>query len=76
MNELESLEGRLKIAIDRIELAISARGEGAGDSFEIAAENTQLKQDLSEFKELRKRDIQQLDGLMAKIRPLLEENNA
>lgn len=76
MNELSSLEERLKSAIDRIEAAISVVPKAEGDTSEVAAENMKLRADLFKFKELRRRDIQQIDGLMTKIRPLLEENDA
>lgn len=72
MNELKSLEDRLKSAVARIETAAST----GNDTYGLAAENAQLKADLATLKEQRRADMAELDRLMEKLRPMLEEADA
>lgn len=72
MNELKSLEDRLKSAVARIETAALTGNDTSG----LAAENAQLKADLTTLKEQRRADMAELDRLMEKLRPMLEEADA
>ncbi len=72
MNELNTLEERLKSAVARIETAALADSDTSG----LAEENTQLKADLATLKEQRRTDMAELDRLMEKLRPMLEEADA
>ncbi len=70
MDELERLQDRLASALGRIEAAVSGVSG-------LAEENAGLKQRLEQLQARRDADRQELDDLVAQIRPLLEgENNA
>lgn len=72
MNELKTLEDRLKSATDRVSAAIAARN----DTSDSALENKELKDDLSRLKSQREQDMAQLDELLSQLRPLMEAENA
>ncbi len=62
MSNLENLEKRLAAAIKNLPL-------GA----ELVAENAALKSELKALKAQRKADVAELDSLLAKLKPILEE---
>ncbi len=73
MNELKTLEDRLKSATDRISVLISAKSVGAAQPPEMLAENLQLKEQLQKHKAQRQVDMDDLDALLAQLRPLMED---
>ena len=68
MNELKTLEARLKSATDRISAALSTVPTG-GTS---ADENAELRQKLDDLKAQRVADLKDLDELLEHLRPLME----
>jgi len=72
MNELKTLEERLKSATDRISAAVTMRD----DTHDTSHENTELKDELRRLKAQREQDMAQLDELLSQLRPLMEAENA
>ena len=68
MNDLKTLEARLKTATDRISAALAENS----DTTEIATENAQLRQKLAAAKEQRTSDLAELNELLDHLRPLME----
>ncbi len=62
MSNLENLEKRLAAAIENL-------SGGAA----LMAENALLRADLTALKAQRKADVAELDSLLAKLKPILEE---
>ena len=78
MNELKTLEERLKSASDRISEVISRQNNTAGgpiENAEILDENARLKHDLDSLRTQRKADLAELDELLEQLRPLIEEGS-
>ena len=78
MNELKTLEDRLKSASDRISDAVSARidaGSGPLENAELLDENARLKHDLESLRAQRTADLAELDELLEQLRPLIEESS-
>lgn len=76
MNELKTLEERLKSAADRISEVISRQNgadSGPLENAEILDENARLKHDLESLRTQRKADLAELDELLEQLRPLIEE---
>ncbi|MEE9453969.1 MAG: hypothetical protein V3V13_06265 [Paracoccaceae bacterium] len=73
MNELNTLEDRLKSATDRISVLISAKSGGGAETPEMLTENAQLKEQLQKHKAERQADMDDLDALLAQLRPLMED---
>lgn len=75
MNELKTLEARLKSASDRISAAIMARNEAASgplENAEMLDENARLKHDLESLRTQRAADLAELDTLLEELKPLIE----
>ena len=68
MNDLKTLEARLKTATDRISAAMTANG----NETEISAENARLSQKLEDAKAQRTADLAELNELLDHLRPLME----
>ncbi len=62
MSKFDELEKRLTAAIKNL-----PRGT------DLTAENTALKAELAALKTQRKKDVAELDTLLAKLKPMLEE---
>ncbi|MHA1127833.1 MAG: hypothetical protein ACTSRN_02645 [Alphaproteobacteria bacterium] len=78
MNELKTLEERLKSATDRISAVISKQNgadSGPLENAEILDENARLKHDLESLRTQRKADLAELDELLEQLRPLIEEES-
>ncbi len=77
MSEIEDLEGRIARAMGRIEAALAAQkpAEGADPVAlrRLERVNVALRSQLKDMELKREADIAQLDGLIAELRPLVEE---
>ena len=81
MDEVEALQARLDSALSALESGLRALAESAAGSdpaedprvAELAAENTALKDRLDHLTEEREKDLAQLDTLIQRLRPLIEE---
>ncbi|MSU89023.1 hypothetical protein GE300_05205 [Rhodobacteraceae bacterium 2CG4] len=74
MDELRALETRLEKALSVLEQADGATGAGnAGRLAELEAENRALSERLEQVTGEREKDLAQLDTLIARLRPLIEE---
>ena len=75
MNDLKTLEDRLKLATDRISAALSADNTQSGQ-LEVAHEtNAELQRQISAFKVDRENDLAEVNNLIEQIRPLMEGND-
>lgn len=72
MNELKSLEDRLKSATDRISVALSKVEETSGQAAVIADENAELRQKLDSLQAQRTADLADLNELLEQLRPMME----
>lgn len=75
MNELKTLEDRLKSASDRISDSITAlaqAGSGPLENADLIDENARLKHDLESLRTQRTADLAELDTLLEQLRPLIE----
>lgn len=75
MNELKTLEDRLKLATDRISAALSnrdSRNNGLGEAQEA---NAALRAQLIELRREREGDLVEISKLIEEIRPLMEGNS-
>lgn len=78
MNELKTLEERLKSATDRISEVVSRQDDSASgplENAELLDENARLKHDLESLRIQRKADLAELDELLEQLRPLIEEDS-
>lgn len=80
MNDLNDLEARLKAATETVRAALSNKqtaGPAAGDETvriaALEAQNTALTGSLEKLKKQRGRDMAELDTLIARLKPLVEE---
>ena len=74
MDELRALETRLEKALSVLEQSPGATGAGnAGRLAELEAENRALSERLEQVTGEREKDLAQLDTLIARLRPLIEE---
>ena len=81
MSELKDLEARLNVALERLEAGLDSGGGASGAELAKAqdrlaaleAENRALSADLDALRSARDADLAQLDGLIAQLRPLVEE---
>ncbi len=72
MNELKTLEDRLKLATDRISAALAAR-EGLNNSLDESQKtNAALREQLAGFRQERESDLVEINELIKQIGPLLE----
>lgn len=69
MNELKTLEDRLKSASDRISAAISDCGSAPDETAE-------LREKLARLSAQRQDDLADLDELLNQLRPMMENNDA
>ncbi len=74
MSDLKELEGRLNAAVARIEAALHKPGasEAPGDDA-LRTENQALRASLASLSAQRDADVEKLDGLIDRLRPLIEE---
>ncbi len=75
MNELKTLEGRLKSATDRISAALSTRDNQNSSLAEAQETNTALREQLAGLRQERETDLAEINELIEQIRPLMEGNN-
>jgi len=72
MNDLKTLEDRLKLATNRISAALSLKG-GQNDGLVEAQEaNEALRAQLENLRQERQDDLAEINTLIEKIRPLME----
>ena len=74
MNELKTLEDRLKLATDRISAALSTRDTQNDGLTEAQKANTTLREQLAELRQEREGDLVEINKLIEQIRPLMEGN--
>ena len=74
MNELKTLEDRLKLATDRISAALSARDKLNTSVTEAQKSNTELRGQLAELRQEREADLVEINDLIEQIRPMMEGN--
>ena len=75
MNELKTLEDRLKLATDRISVALSAKN-GEKDQLATAQKaNEDLHRQIQEIRSDRAGDLAEVNKLIEQIRPLMEGND-
>ena len=72
MNELKTLEDRLKSATDRISAALSTRDNQNADLTEAQETNTALRAQLAELRQEREGDLLEINKLIEQIGPLME----
>ena len=75
MNELKTLEDRLKSATDRISAALSARDSQNGALVAEQEFNAKLQTQLSELRTQREGDLAEVNNLIEQLNPLMEEND-
>ena len=75
MNELKTLEGRLKSATDRISAALSTRDNQNSSLAEAQETNMALREQLAGLRQERETDLAEINELIEQIRPLMEGNN-
>ena len=74
MNELKTLEDRLKSATDRISAALSARDTQNGALVAEQEVNAKLRTQLNELRAQRESDLAEVNKLIEQLNPLMEEN--
>jgi len=72
MNELKSLEDRLKSAADRISVALSKVEDTNDQAAASADENAELRKKLDSLQAQRTADLADLNELLEQLRPLME----
>ena len=75
MNELKTLEDRLKSATDRISAALSAQDN---QNVALAAEqenNAKLQTQLNQLRTQREDDLAEVNKLIEQLNPLMEGND-
>lgn len=75
MNELKTLEDRLKSATDRISAALSARGTQNGALLAEQEVNAKLRTQLNELRAQREGDLAEVNKLIEQLNPLMERND-
>ncbi len=74
MNELKTLEDRLKSATDRISAALSARDTQNGALVAEQEVNAKLRTQLNELRAQRESDLAEVNKLIEQLNPLMEGN--
>ena len=74
MNELKTLEDRLKSATDRISAALSARDTQNGALVAEQEVNAKLRTQLNELRAQREGDLAEVNKLIEQLNPLMEGN--
>ena len=74
MNELKTLEDRLKLATDRISAALSKLDGRNSDMIEAQETNSALHKKLTGLRQEREGDLLEINQLIEQIRPLMEGN--
>lgn len=74
MNELKTLEDRLKLATDRISAALSAKSDDKNQLAEAQKVNGDLHRQIQEIRSDRAGDLAEVNKLIEQIRPLMEGN--
>ncbi|MEM6466177.1 MAG: hypothetical protein AAF679_06695 [Pseudomonadota bacterium] len=69
MAKIAELEARLDAALAKIRQAPS----GPASDGDLAAQNAELSASLDKLRAERSRDVAELDDLLAKLKPLIEE---
>lgn len=75
MNDLKTLEDRLKLATDRISAALSANNTQSGQLETAQETNAELHKQIEAFKSDRENDLAEVNKLIEQIRPLMEGND-
>jgi small-conductance mechanosensitive channel len=75
MNELKTLEDRLKLATDRISAALSVQDSQNNGLTEAQEANAALRAQLAELRQEREGDLVEVNNLIEQIRPLMEGND-
>jgi len=75
MNELKTLEDRLKLATDRISAALGAPDTQNGALVAEQEANAQLRSQLNELRTLREGDLADVNKLIEQLSPLMEGND-
>lgn len=75
MNELKTLEDRLKSATDRISAALSAQDNQNTGLSEAQDANVALREQLTALRQDREGDLIEINKLIEQIRPLMEGND-
>lgn len=75
MNELKTLEDRLKLATDRISVALSKRDSRNNGLSEAQETNAALRAQLDGLRREREGDLVEISKLIEQIRPLMEGNS-
>ena len=73
MNELKTLEDRLKSATDRISAALAARAKENAEQVNWADESAELRGQLDALKAQRTVDLEELNTLLEQLRPMMED---
>ena len=74
MNELKTLESRLKLATDRISVALSAKSDQKDQLTAAQDTNVELQKQIQEVRSERAGDLAEVNKLIEQIRPLMEGN--
>jgi len=74
MNELKTLESRLKLATDRISVALSAKSDQKDQLTAAQDTNVELQKQIQEVRSERAGDLVEVNKLIEQIRPLMEGN--
>jgi small-conductance mechanosensitive channel len=74
MNELKTLESRLKLATDRISVALSAKSDQQVQLTAAQDTNLELQKQIQEVRSERAGDLAEVNKLIEQIRPLMEGN--
>lgn len=74
MNELKTLEDRLKLASDRISAALSAKNDHKAHLSAAQETNAELQKQIQEVRSERAGDLAEINNLIEQIRPLMEGN--
>ncbi len=74
MNELKTLEDRLKSATDRISAALGARDSQSGALVTEKEINAKLQTQLSQLRTQRESDLAEVNKLIDQLNPLMEGN--
>ena len=72
MNELKTLEDRLKSATNRISAALSAKEKQHSQLASAQEENATLRESLRGLRQKREHDLAEVNELIEQIRPLME----
>ncbi|MCK4861405.1 MAG: hypothetical protein KAS85_05780 [Rhodobacteraceae bacterium] len=75
MNELKTLEDRLKSATDRISAALSAQDNQNGALAAEQENNAKLQTQLNQLRTQREDDLAEVNKLIEQLNPLMEGND-